>query len=232
MRILSWNLLKTADASVTDIGRLVERHRPDLVVLQEATEPIDALPELIGGRYVRRTMDQRNHGPAAWSSRPFATATEALPPATRLDLRVPVFRAVSARITLVIRLGSLEVANVHLDHGQWTNRRQLRHLLDGHKQLDIVIGDYNALGAVTLPGFADVGPRRTTHRAYGVVPLRLDRCPMRGLSCTAATALDYGNSDHRPILIELEWDWGVAEQRRAELRMQHHETEPRCQSPR
>jgi endonuclease/exonuclease/phosphatase family metal-dependent hydrolase len=231
MRILSWNLLKTAGASATDIGRLVERHRPDLVLLQEATELIDALPGLIGGHYVRRTMDRRNHGPAAWSSQPFATATEALPPATRLDLPVPVFRAVSARIALVIRLGSLEVANVHLDHGQWTNRRQLRHLLDRYKQLDIVIGDYN-LGTIALPGFADVGPRRTTHRAYGVVPLRLDRCLVRGLSCTAATALDYGNSDHRPILIELEWDRGVAGQRPAELGMQHHETEPRCQSPR
>ena len=65
MRILSWNLLKTAGASATDIGRLVERHRPDLVLLQEATELIDALPGLIGGRYGRRTMDRRNHGPAA-----------------------------------------------------------------------------------------------------------------------------------------------------------------------
>lgn len=203
MRILSWNLLKTADASVMDIGRLIERHRPDLVLLQETTEPIDALPGLIGGHYVRKAMPGRNHGPAAWSPQPFEAATVALPLATRLDLPVPVFRIVSTRMALVVRLGSLEVANVHLDHGQLANRRQLRHLLDSHEQLDMVIGDYNALGMTALPGFEDVGPRCTTHRAYGFVPLRLDRCLARGLSCTAATALDYGRSDHRPILIEL-----------------------------
>ena len=203
MRILSWNLLKTDGANVADIGRLVERHRPDLVLMQEVTEPIDALPGLIGGHYVRKAMSRRNHGPAAWSPQPFANATEALPLATRLDLPVPIFRVVASRVALIVRLGSLEVANVHLDHGQLANRRQLRHLLDSHRQLDIVIGDYNALGTIALPGFADVGPRRTTHLAYGFVPLRLDRCLVRGLSCTAATALDYGRSDHRPILIEL-----------------------------
>ncbi len=203
MRILSWNLLKTDGASVTDICRLVEQHRPDLMLFQEATEAVDTLPGLIGGHYVRRAMDRRDDGPAAWSSQPFTTATEALPLATRLDLPIPVFRAVSTRMALLIRLGSLEVANVHLDQGQLANRCQLRHLLDSHKQLDIVIGDYNAVGTITLPGFADVGPRRTTHKAYGLVPLRLDRCLVRGLSCTSAMALDYGNSDHRPILIEL-----------------------------
>ncbi len=217
---------------MADIGCLVERHHPDLVLLQEATELIDALPGLIGGHYVRRTMDRRNHGPAAWSPQPFVSVVETLPPATRLDLPVPVFRVVSPRIALVIRLGSLEVANVHLDHGQLANRRQLRHLLDSHKQLDMVIGDYNALGAITLPGFADVGPRRTTHRAYGLVPLRLDRCLVRGLSCTAATALDYGKSDHRPILVELVSDWDLAKQRQADLETHCNETEPRRQSPR
>jgi len=203
MRVLSWNLLKRSGASAADIGRLVERHRPDLVLLQEATQTIDALPGLVGGHYVRRAMDGRNHGPAAWSAQPFEAATTALPPATRLDLPVPIFRATAFRVALVIRLGSLEVANVHLDHGQLANRRQLRHLLDSHKRLDMVIGDYNALGTTALPGFTDVGPRRATHWAYGFVPLRLDRCLVRGLSCTAATALDYGRSDHRPILIEL-----------------------------
>jgi len=202
MRILSWNLLKIAGASVADIGRLIERHRPDLVLLQEATGPVDALPGLVGGHYVRRAMPRRNHGPAAWSPQPFEAATVALPPATRLDLPVPIFRVTTTRVALVIRLGFLEVANVHLDHGQLANRRQLRHLLDGHNQLDMVIGDFNALGTTTLPGFDDVGPRCATHRAYGLVPLRLDRCLVRGLSCTAATVLDYGNSDHRPILIE------------------------------
>ena len=208
--MLSWNLLRTAGASVADVGRLVERHRPDLVLLQEATEPIDALPGQIGGHYVRSAMLRRNHGPAAWSPQPFEAATVALPLANRFDLPVPIFRVVSTRTALVVRLGSLQIANVHLDHGQLANRRQLRHLLDRHKQLDIVIGDYNAVGTTTLPGFADIGPPCTTYWAFSFLPLRLDRCLARGLSCTAATALDYGNSDHRPILVELRrTEWAI-----------------------
>ena len=209
LRILSWNLLKAGGASVTDIGHLVERHRPDLLLMQEATAPIDALPGRLGGHYVRRPMERRSNGPAAWSPQPFEAIAVTLPTATRFDLPVPVFRLVSPRLALVVRLGSLEVANVHLDHGQLANRRQLRHLLDSHERLGMVIGDYNALGRIGLPGFADVGPRRTTHMAYGLVPLRLDRCLVRGLRCTAATALDYGRSDHRPILLEF-----VSEQER------------------
>src|SRR3954468_19764989 len=79
MRILSWNLLKTIGGTVTDVRRLVERHHPDLVLLQETTALIDALPDLIGGQYVRKTMEGRGHGPAAWSSQPFEAATVALP---------------------------------------------------------------------------------------------------------------------------------------------------------
>ena len=58
--------------------------------------------------------------------------------------------------------------------------------------LDLVMGDFNALGPTSLVGFRDVGPRRATHRAYGIVPVRLDRCLARGLRCTAATALAFG----------------------------------------
>ena len=203
MRVLSWNLLKTDGAGVSDVARLVERHRPDLLLLQEATEGIDALAGLLGGHFAREAMPGRNHGPAAWSPLPFEASTVALPCADRLDLPAPIFRAVLPRLALVVRQGALQVANVHLDHGQRANRRQLRHLQDHLLRLDMVVGDFNALGPTRLAGFRDVGPRHTTHRAYGLVPVRLDRCLVRGLRCTAATALGFGRSDHRPILIEL-----------------------------
>lgn len=206
MRVLSWNLLRKAGAGVDDIRRLVEAHRPDLLLLQEATAGIDALPVALGGSYVRQAMEGRGHGPAAWSPHPFAATTVALPLAGRLDLPLPVLRLVARRIALVVGLDGIEVAGVHLDHGQRANRRQLRHLLASRPELDAVIGDYNALGPTSLPGFADVGPRRTTHRAYGLVPLRLDRCLVRGLRSTGATALAYGASDHRPILVDLDRD--------------------------
>lgn len=203
MRILSWNLLTKSGAGVEDIRRLVRAHRPDLVLLQEATAAIDALPEALGGSCARRAMERRGHGLAAWSLRPFTATAVALPLATRLDLPVPVLRLLARRLALIVRLDGIEIANVHLDHGQLANRRQLRHLLDSRPQLDAVIGDYNALGATSLPGFTDIGPRLATHRAYGLVPLRLDRCLARKLRAMDAVALPRGASDHRPILIDL-----------------------------
>jgi endonuclease/exonuclease/phosphatase (EEP) superfamily protein YafD len=55
-----------------------------------------------------------------------------------------------------------------------------------------------------LPGFRDVGPRRFTHMCQDVLPLRLDRCIVRGLVCKASAVLPRGTSDHRPITVTLE----------------------------
>ena len=203
MRILSWNLLRRNGAGVGDISRLVDVHHPDLVLMQEATAAIDALPRRLGGNYVRETMHRRSHGPAAWSLYPFTSTTVTMPLATRLDLPVPVFRLVEPRISLVVRIDVIELATVHLDHGQLANRRQLRHLLSARPELHALIGDYNALGPTNLPGFTDVGPRCTTHRAYGIAPVRIDRCLVRKPHEASAIALPYGASDHRPILIDL-----------------------------
>ena len=203
MRILSWNLLRTGGAEVDDIRRLVDAHHPDLVLMQEATALIDALPDRLGGNYRRAPMHRRDHGLAAWSSRPFTSKTVALPLATRLDLPVPVFRVVEQRIALIVHIDAIELATVHLDHGQLANRRQLLHLLDVCPRLHALIGDYNALGATNLPGFTDIGPRSSTHRAYGIVPVRIDRCLIREPNDASAVALAYGASDHRPILVEL-----------------------------
>ena len=203
MRILSWNLLKRDGAGVGDIRRLVDAHDPDLVLMQEATAAIDVLPEQLGGSYVRKPMHRRDHGLAAWSSRPFTSTVVTLPLATRLDLPVPVFRVIERRIALIIHFQDYTIATVHLDHGQLANRRQLRHVFQTCPDLHALIGDYNALGATNLPGFTDVGPRCSTHWAYGVAPVRIDRCLVRQPHEASAVALPYGASDHRPILIEL-----------------------------
>ena len=36
------------------------------------------------------------------------------------------------------------------------------------------------------------------------MPFRLDRCLVHGVSCLSAAALDFGPSDHRPIVLELQ----------------------------
>ncbi len=205
IRLLSWNLLYKTGADVDDVARLVEKYDPDLVLMQEADPRLDPLPTRLGGHYERRQMGNRKHGPAVWSRHEFEDLeTVALPRATRIDLPFPIFRRVADRVALVIRLQNLSFANVHLDHGQRANRRQLYHLVAARAGIDVIAGDFNALGSTRLPGFEDVGPRSATHLAKGVVPARLDRCLARNLIATRAEALARGKSDHRPILVDLE----------------------------
>jgi endonuclease/exonuclease/phosphatase (EEP) superfamily protein YafD len=204
MRILSWNLLCRAGATATDIATLIGTYRPDLVLLQECTAAIDTLTDRVGGHFVRRPMPQRSHGLAAWSPDPFTATELALPVASRIDLPIGITRNLAPRITLVVNLRGMAIANVHLDHGQIANRSQLRHLLACHPRVAVIAGDFNAIGSTILPGFHDAGPRRTTHRAKGIIPLRLDRCLIRGVGAIGAFALPYGPSDHRPIVVDLD----------------------------
>ena len=111
-----------------------------------------------------------------------------------------------------MQVGDITFANVHLSHGQLLNRRQLVRIAASLRgKPSAIIGDYNMVGPVLLPGFADVGPRESTHFASNVVPFRLDRCLVHGLTCRAAAALAFGPSDHRPIRLDLDIaeGWGL-----------------------
>jgi endonuclease/exonuclease/phosphatase (EEP) superfamily protein YafD len=203
MRFISWNLLHSRGAGLADVLGLIETYSPDLLLLQEATSAIDGL-EKAGGSYVRHFMPNRSNGLAAWSAHGFKhLATLNLPPGLKWDLRPPRLRSGRQRIALILEFGGIQIANVHLDHGQRSNRRQLRHIVSTHPLVDLIVGDFNAVGPVRLAGFSDIGPRSMTHMANGVLPVRLDRCLARGLVPVAARALQRGQSDHRPILVEV-----------------------------
>ncbi len=193
MKIISWNLLRLTGAKIGDVVRLAKHERPDLLLLQEATREIDALPDYLGGFYARAPLPGRIHGLAVWS---------ALPRPKPLVLKLPS-GAVVDRVCQIIDVGAFSVANVHLSHGQLLNRRQLRHIAQHLPARAAVLGDYNLVGPALLPGFTDAGPREPTHVCADVVPLRLDRCYIRGLRCTTATALHRSTSDHRPIMVTL-----------------------------
>ena len=193
-RIISWNLLRLVGATVEEIVRLVEAERPDLLLLQEATHDIDALPARLGGQYSRTPLPGRIHGLATWSPVPVAAPVVIPLPSGALVHRVGQITA----------LDGYSIANVHLSHGQVLNRRQLRTLAGHLPARAAVLGDYNLVGPVLLPGFRDVGPRRPTHRAGDMVPLRLDRCLVRGLTCVEARVLPRGSSDHKPIMVRLQ----------------------------
>jgi endonuclease/exonuclease/phosphatase (EEP) superfamily protein YafD len=197
--IISWNLLRRVGAPIDQVVALAQRERPDLLLMQEATQQMDALPRLLGGTYARVPLPGRSHGLAFWS------------PVSRARLRVIKLPAGALvdRVCQIVDLPDFSVANVHLSHGQVLNRRQLRCIAAHLPHRAAVLGDYNLVGPALLPGFRDVGPREPTHLCADMVPLRLDRCYVRGLACAASQALDRASSDHRPIMVRLDALVGV-----------------------
>src|ERR1700761_835289 len=194
IKLISWNLLRLTGASLDDVVRLIECETPDLLLMQEATEDMDGLTQRVGGQYQRNLMPGRVHGLAVWSPVPLPQWPAVLP--------LPA-GAMFDRVCQIIDLGSISVANVHLSHGQILNRRQLRRIAKVLPHRAAVVGDYNLIGPALLPGFRDIGPREPTHIAGDVVPLRIDRCLIRGVACLEAKALLREASDHRPIVVSL-----------------------------
>ena len=208
MRIISWNLLRLEGAAVGDVVALLERERPDVLLMQEVTQHMDALPALTSGHYSRLPWPGRIHGLAVWSRHHFAQPHVLPLPASRLPGRVP------RRRTQIVQVGDITFANVHLSHGQLLNRRQLVRIASALRgRPSAIVGDYNAVGPILIPGFHDVGPREPTHFGGDVVPFRLDRCLAHGLSCSFTSTLDFGPSDHRPIVIDLQVAEAVARRR-------------------
>ncbi len=193
IKIVSWNLLRLTGATLDDVVRLARQERPQLLLMQEATKRMDDLAKRLGGSYFRVLQPGRIHGLAFWS--PLV-----LPEPRVLELPAG---AMFQRVSQVIDMGPFSVANVHLSHGQLLNRRQLRSIAEVLPQRAAVLGDFNLVGPALLRGFRDVGPREPTHHAADMLPLRIDRCLVRGLICGSVQALHRASSDHRPIVVRL-----------------------------
>lgn len=194
LRLISWNLLRLTGATEEDVVRLIRRYHPDILLMQEATKAIDTLPERVGGQYWRTLLPGRIHGLAVWTRHPLVQPPRVLPlPAGSLF----------ERVCQIVELDGVGIANVHLSHGQVLNRRQLRRIATVLPERAAVLGDYNLVGPALLPGFDDVGPRRPTHVMGELVPLRIDRCLVRGLACLSRDVLPRRHSDHRPIMVSL-----------------------------
>jgi endonuclease/exonuclease/phosphatase (EEP) superfamily protein YafD len=194
IKLISWNLLRLTGASLDDIVRLIRRENPDLLLMQEVTQNIDGMTRRVDGQYQRNLMPGRVHGLAVWSPVQLPSSPVVLP------LQAG---AMFNRVCQIVEVGSIAVANVHLSHGQILNRRQLRRIANVLPHRAAVVGDYNLIGPALLPGFRDVGPREPTHVAGNVVPLRIDRCMIRGIGCLEAGTLLREASDHRPIVVRL-----------------------------
>lgn len=196
-KIISWNLLRKTGATVHDIVALLEEENPDILLMQEATSEIDVLPDLMGGYYARAPLPGRIHGPACWSRTAFARAPRAC--------TIPSGPVVK-RHAQIIDYGPFSLANVHLSHGQVLNRRQLRRIAALLPAPCAILGDFNLVGPTLVPGFMDVGPKAPTHRMVDLVPIRIDRCLVEGMTCLDARVLPVFASDHRPIAVQLRPD--------------------------
>ena len=197
LKVISWNLLRLTGAGVEDVAAVIEQHRPDLLLLQEATEQLSALPARVGGCFFREPLNGRIYGLAVWSPHPLAPPYALPLPVSRVPGRVP------PRVAQIVQLGEVTFANVHLSHGQFLNRWQLLHIANVLDGPAAVVGDYNAIGPIKLAGFEDIGPRQPTHSPNNTISLRLDRCMARGLRCSYAKVLARGRSDHHPIRLDL-----------------------------
>jgi len=197
LRVVSWNLLRRVGAGVEDVANLVRTQRPELLLLQEATEEMATLPSLVGGNYFHHPMLGRIYGLAAWTPHPVPAPRILRLPISALPGRVP------PRVAQIVHLRGISFANVHLSHGQFLNRWQLLRLANALEGPAAIVGDFNSVGPIILPDFKDVGPRRRTYRASNIISLRLDRCMARQVRCTFAKVLEKGPSDHRPIVLEL-----------------------------
>ena len=197
MKVISWNVLRLIGAGVEDVAALIERHRPDLLLLQEATEELMELPTRVGGCFFHEPLEGRIYGLAAWSPHRLRQPYALPLPVSQVPGRLP------PRVAQIVKLGEVVFANVHLSHGQLLNRWQLLHIALAIQEPAAIIGDYNAVGPIKLPGFKDIGPRQPTHSPSNIISLRLDRCMARGMRCSYPQVLARGSSDHHPIKLDL-----------------------------
>lgn len=189
--------MRLTGATVADVAALIKKYHPDLLLMQEATEEVNGLPDIAGGHVLREPLHRRVYGLAAWSP-------HRLPPSYALPLPVSTMPGrVPPRVAQILRVGELNFANVHLSHGQILNRRQFLYIARSLDGPTAIVGDYNAVGPVKMAGFIDVGPRQPTLAANNIIYFRLDRCMVRGLECSSTRVLERGPSDHHPIMLTL-----------------------------
>ena len=157
---------------------------------------MDGLTEHVGGQYLRTPMPGRIHGLAVWSPVPLRARplVRALPSGAMFDRvcqdRGRIRTDHRCERASLARTAAQPATTAERREGAAISRRRRRGLQPDQS------GAPARLSRCRLP-------RKSTHVAGDVVPLRIDRCLVRGVTCLGASALLREASDHRPIMVTL-----------------------------
>ena len=222
IRVLTWNIHKgigpNGRYNLDRTVRLISRHAPDIVALQEVdarraaggASPFEALRQTLGEHSVEArtiTAPDGDYGHVIISRWPLAGPTLHDISVRRREPR----QAIEA--TVETDRGPLHVMAAHLGLAFGERRRQVRILADAVRRAPapvVLLGDFNDWiwrGHVNRALVAEL-PARTWHRTFpALCPLiRLDR-----IYCRPATALIRSwtdadacwASDHLPVIAEI-----------------------------
>lgn len=197
-RILSWNLLHKNGASLKEILALLDSTQADILLLQEARFFTSQILQEKGGFYHRAPLKYYRHGSACWSRFPFLTepCTLPLPSGSIVERHAQIIR-------FSLQNKVFSIGNLHLSHRQFLNRQQLRTTSASLGEYGILMGDFNMVGPSMIKDFEDIGPYQPTHKMMNFLPLRLDRCLIKGLIKEDIKKLPRFGSDHHPIMVKL-----------------------------
>ena len=233
--VVNWNAQKGKNPQfASDLKLLLEREKPDIVFLQEATADLFK-PQQMGG-YLAEGWSYPWPG-----GKSVGVLTLSRVPPTRIEsvpTRYREFDVTAPKVSLVTEYPlpdgkSLLALNVHLLNFEVWSLKKIRHQLEELKAIMarhsgpiILAGDFNTWNKhrlelvkeiardVKISAVTDFPDGRTTgdtrsefwNDVLGVeVNLPLDRVFFKGFDPTAARVLEYDTSDHRPILVRLKF---------------------------
>jgi hypothetical protein len=192
-------LLRLEGAAVHDVAALLERERPDVLLMQKSPSTWTCCR-----RRCPATITACP-GPAASTARGLEPHNFATPhilplPASRCPGRLP------QRRSQIVQVGRHHLRQrpsqprpaAQPPPAAAHRRRPARQAVGDHRRLQRGRSQPD-------PGFADVGPREVTHFGGDVVPFRLDRCLAHCLGLHASPARSISApSDHKPIVLDLQ----------------------------
>ncbi|MCL4741221.1 MAG: endonuclease/exonuclease/phosphatase family protein [Phycisphaerales bacterium] len=224
MLVLSVNLLSTSGADRTILAQ-VERHRPDVILVQEITAAAyERMRGALAGEYAHAVGAPRedHFGQAVFSRVPFTRAARLYPPRPRWDLpQVMAFVDLAGREVCLWNVHLLPPVSFDAVAWQATRGAELGAVAAATGVPTLVCGDFNSpwvgqpLDSLRRGGYVEahrvagrgVGntwPRRGVLRfAPGV---RIDHVAVPPeLECVGAWTGGDTGSDHRPVFARVRW---------------------------